>query len=658
MADHEEEAELQAKLEHASTYEERAKYRRALRELRKKKADGGQQQSGYTQARRGSAVYKRFGAAGPSSSGSQYVGAKAVVSAQSPGVSTQSKQRSDAPGKMLKNTKETIEKKTVHEVPEKEEAPTVGCKTATTPSTNGVEGERREKVQQTKQPSYSSSEEPSGPNEKDIGIVGSSTEQMSSPTEQTSSPTEQTPSPTKQTSSPTEQMSSPTEQTSGPTEQTSSPIEQTSSPVEQMATPIEQTSSLFEHTTCDTKKTSSPTDKTPSPTEHMSSAVAQTSSPTERISSDGSKESKIEKKSSFRGEDVDFRRRNVASDKSSADPKEDFYKVKLRKTSKDTETKPKSPLGQAHDQPPEFQNFRLRKVESSRPRATTWAGSRPRGPHTTPGTKESSSMVTTGPTSKAPSTRTTPRSTSTSQTPRVEIPKNTTSWEMSTEDMDKCLEQFVSRVLKYPSAGQTLSGLCRDPKVLCELINLCVKGTVDMRALTVVKTGGRKEEAVAREENMTLAVESARAIGCQITESTHSKLLSGDKATCRQIVFDLVKAKAVNLPGMKDAPQGMFQSPALIFAVFGIIATGQDQPDVSRPSQPKKETQRSNPPPTSVVNTPVNNAKEKDPPVDSPRADVITDKNMEELTYEERAARRRAAREKRKQERAQMASKP
>ena len=56
-------------LEHASTYEERAKYRRALRELRKKKADGGQQQSGYTQARRGSAVYKRFGAAGPSSSG-------------------------------------------------------------------------------------------------------------------------------------------------------------------------------------------------------------------------------------------------------------------------------------------------------------------------------------------------------------------------------------------------------------------------------------------------------------------------------------------------------------------------------------------------------------------------------------------------------------
>ena len=76
-----------------------------------------------------------------------------------------------------------------------------------------------------------------------------------------------------------------------------------------------------------------------------------------------------------------------------------------------------------------------------------------------------------------------------------------------------------------------------------ELINLCVKGTVDMRALTVVKTGGRKEEAVAREENMTLAVESARAIGCQITESTHSKLLSGDKATCRQIVFDLVKVR-------------------------------------------------------------------------------------------------------------------
>ena len=62
-----------------------------------------------------------------------------------------------------------------------------------------------------------------------------------------------------------------------------------------------------------------------------------------------------------------------------------------------------------------------------------------------------------------------------------------------------------------------------------------------MRALTVVKSGGRREEAVAREENMTLAVESARAIGCQISDNTHSKLLAGDKNASVQILFDLVK---------------------------------------------------------------------------------------------------------------------
>ena len=76
---------------------------------------------------------------------------------------------------------------------------------------------------------------------------------------------------------------------------------------------------------------------------------------------------------------------------------------------------------------------------------------------------------------------------------------------------------------------------------LSEIINLCVRGTVDMRALTVVKSGGRREEAVAREENMTLAVESARAIGCQISDNTHSKLLAGDKNASVQILFDLVK---------------------------------------------------------------------------------------------------------------------
>ena len=73
-------------------------------------------------------------------------------------------------------------------------------------------------------------------------------------------------------------------------------------------------------------------------------------------------------------------------------------------------------------------------------------------------------------------------------------------------------------------------------------INQAVPGTVDLRALTVAKD--RRAEEFAREENMTLAAESARAIGCRILDDTEKRLLNGDSSVCRQLVMDLVKVCA------------------------------------------------------------------------------------------------------------------
>ena len=70
-------------------------------------------------------------------------------------------------------------------------------------------------------------------------------------------------------------------------------------------------------------------------------------------------------------------------------------------------------------------------------------------------------------------------------------------------------------------------------------INQAVSGTVDLRALTVAKD--KRAEEFAREENMTLAAESARAIGCRIMDDTEKRLLNGDSSTSRQLVMDLVK---------------------------------------------------------------------------------------------------------------------
>lgn len=67
---------------------------------------------------------------------------------------------------------------------------------------------------------------------------------------------------------------------------------------------------------------------------------------------------------------------------------------------------------------------------------------------------------------------------------------------------------------------------------------------MDLRALTKTPPPSRvadREEALA--ENMTLAIESARAIGCAVNDSTEHKLLQKDVDTCRKLLIDLVKVR-------------------------------------------------------------------------------------------------------------------
>ncbi len=75
-----------------------------------------------------------------------------------------------------------------------------------------------------------------------------------------------------------------------------------------------------------------------------------------------------------------------------------------------------------------------------------------------------------------------------------------------------------------------------------KLINKSVRDTVDLRALTKMPTRGSataKKEAL--EENMMLAVESARAIGCRVSDDTGSKILSGDPDIIRAFLVDLIR---------------------------------------------------------------------------------------------------------------------
>ena len=47
----------------------------------------------------------------------------------------------------------------------------------------------------------------------------------------------------------------------------------------------------------------------------------------------------------------------------------------------------------------------------------------------------------------------------------------------------------------------------------------------------------------ADQENMTLTIESARAIGCRITDSTGDKILRKDPPTIRSFLVDLIRVR-------------------------------------------------------------------------------------------------------------------
>ena len=81
-----------------------------------------------------------------------------------------------------------------------------------------------------------------------------------------------------------------------------------------------------------------------------------------------------------------------------------------------------------------------------------------------------------------------------------------------------------------------------------KLINKSVPNTVDLRALTKIPTRGSADaKREALEENMVLVVESARAIGCQVNDTSGEKILEGDPTTIRKLLVDLIRVSLARM---------------------------------------------------------------------------------------------------------------
>ena len=75
-----------------------------------------------------------------------------------------------------------------------------------------------------------------------------------------------------------------------------------------------------------------------------------------------------------------------------------------------------------------------------------------------------------------------------------------------------------------------------------KLVNKSVPNTVDLRALTKIPASASEDQKrEANEENIVLALESARAIGCRVTDESGDNILNRHPQTIRDFLVDLIR---------------------------------------------------------------------------------------------------------------------
>ncbi|KAL5476306.1 hypothetical protein EMCRGX_G026232 [Ephydatia muelleri] len=226
------------------------------------------------------------------------------------------------------------------------------------------------------------------------------------------------------------------------------------------------------------------------------------------------------------------------------------------------------------------------------------------------------------------------------------------------------LNAYVAKELSLPpGSGASLYEVCSSSTNLCKLINKSVPNTVDLRALTQISsTASKHVREEAEQDNMTLVTESARAIGCHISDATGEKVLRKDPETIRNLLVDLIRARVVNMPGMDEEPASVFQDMRALFEKLGVKVGDESSPvgdavdaGIGVPRGDEQDKKNSSSSKDSWRDRHLREEKEEEAPSSQqpktwrePRAGSGDEPKRhdqdESLSYEERAARRKAAR--------------
>ncbi|KAJ8766591.1 hypothetical protein K2173_023838 [Erythroxylum novogranatense] len=112
-------------------------------------------------------------------------------------------------------------------------------------------------------------------------------------------------------------------------------------------------------------------------------------------------------------------------------------------------------------------------------------------------------------------------------------------------------DPFLKQFLPLDPATNDLFNLVRDGVLLCKLINVAVPGTIDERAINTKQVLNPWE----RNENHTLCLNSAKAIGCTVVNIGTQDLVEGRPHLVLGLISQIIKIQLLADLNLKKTPQ-------------------------------------------------------------------------------------------------------
>ncbi|XP_021811150.1 fimbrin-1-like [Prunus avium] len=112
-------------------------------------------------------------------------------------------------------------------------------------------------------------------------------------------------------------------------------------------------------------------------------------------------------------------------------------------------------------------------------------------------------------------------------------------------------DPFLKQYLPLDPATNDLFNLAKDGVLLCKLINVAVPGTIDERAINTKRVLNPWE----RNENHTLCLNSAKAIGCTVVNIGTQDLIEGRPHLVLGLISQIIKIQLLADLNLKKTPQ-------------------------------------------------------------------------------------------------------